>query len=169
MQKIAFESNKKDLETLMKHVQLEIENSKLEVLRKGEKFGSINQGFSPESKTMQNVDQLKNILQMQSKELNRSQKLPTSSFALPVSKSSQTCQTDTWFPTQSPNIQHYKPLELTRVEEENNQMKSELLLMKSFVDEFKDKNDHLMKCVAEGNTNTFIQAQEIKRLNERYE
>ena len=48
-------------------------------------------------------------------------------------------------------------------------MKSELLLMKSFVDEFKNKNDHLMKCVAEGNTNKFIQEQEIQRLKERYE
>ena len=44
MQKIAFESNKKDLETLMKHVQLEIENSKLDVLRKGENFGAVITG-----------------------------------------------------------------------------------------------------------------------------
>ena len=72
MCKIAFESNKKDLETLMKHVQLEIENSKMDVLRKGESFGAINPGLSPESKTMKNVDTLKNILSMQSKELNRS-------------------------------------------------------------------------------------------------
>ena len=120
MCKIAFESNKKDLETLMKHVQLEIENSKMDVLRKGENFGAINPGLTPESKTMKNVDTLKNILSMQSKELNRSQKLPSSNFSIPVSKSCQTCQTDTWFPTQSPNIQHYKPIELIRVEEENN-------------------------------------------------
>lgn len=99
MQKIAFDSNKKDLETLMKHVQLEIENSKLDVLRQGEKFGAVSSTASPYSKTMKNVDTLKNILDMQSKELNRSQKLPTSTFTLPVSKASQTCQTDNWFPT----------------------------------------------------------------------
>lgn len=169
MCKIAFESNKKDLETLMKHVQLEIENSKMDVLRKGESFGAINPGLSPESKTMKNVDTLKNILSMQSKELNRSQKLPSSNFSMPVSKSCQTCQTDTWFPTQSPNIQHYKPIELIRVEEENLQMKSELITMQTFVDEYKNKNEHLTKCVQEGNTNKFLQEQEIHRLKGRYQ
>lgn len=41
--------------------------------------------------------------------------------------------------------------------------------MKGFVDEYQNKNTNLQKCVAEGNTNKFLQAQEISRLKERFE
>ena len=48
-------------------------------------------------------------------------------------------------------------------------MKSELITMKTFVDEYKNKNEHLTKCVQEGNTNKFLQEQEIQRLKGRYQ
>jgi methenyltetrahydromethanopterin cyclohydrolase len=62
--KIAFESNKKDFEAVMKHVQLEIENSKLDVLRQGETFGVVSLDQTSQTRTMKNINQLKNVLQM---------------------------------------------------------------------------------------------------------
>ena len=41
--------------------------------------------------------------------------------------------------------------------------------MQTFVDEYKNKNEHLTKCVQERNTNKFLQEQEIQRLKGRYE
>ena len=41
--------------------------------------------------------------------------------------------------------------------------------MQTFVDEYKNKNEHLTKCVQEGNTNKFLQEQEIQRLKGRYQ
>ena len=58
-EKIAFEKTKKDLEIIMKNVGQDIENTELDVVRKGSKFMEKSED---RSSTKEDINLLKNVL-----------------------------------------------------------------------------------------------------------
>jgi hypothetical protein len=84
-----------------------------------------------------------------------------------VSKSSKTSQTEfesnEFKPIAAPNISHYKPQELIRLEIENDQLKSELDTLKGYQNEMEAEIGHLTECIKENKTKEFLREQEELR------
>ena len=84
-----------------------------------------------------------------------------------ASKSSKTSQTEfesnEFKPIAAPNISHYKPQELIRLEIENNQLKSELETLKGYQNEMEAEIGHLKECIKENKTKEFLREQEELR------
>ena len=68
-EKMTFETNKRELENIMKKIKAEIEGTSLEVFRKGDKYGELFPAESNETRTQENITKIGNILTMQNKQL----------------------------------------------------------------------------------------------------
>lgn len=137
MQKLEFESNKKELEAILERVKRELGETQLDVIVQGAGFGTKKaEDSSPQQdqRTTENLKKIKNILDFQGAHLSggaengrsRSQKRLASSNSRTKSSRTQFTQTDleggsrseapSFRPTAPPSIQQYKPQELIRVE-----------------------------------------------------
>jgi hypothetical protein len=67
-------------------------------------------------------------------------------------------------PTLTQALTHYRPQELIRLEQENEQLDNELKASKEFQKELSDRVDHLKKCIEENNQRIFISEKESERL-----
>ena len=73
-------------------------------------------------------------------------------------------------PTLTQALSHYRPQELIRLEQENQQLDNELKASKEFQKELSDRVEHLKKCIQENNQRLFLVEKESdrnKRMNDQ--
>lgn len=147
LEKIAFETNKKELQQVMNNVLIEIENTDLDVIRKGSQFMESHStkssfahlprnGSKDRPATGKQINLLSNILKQQARSLSPKQYGTKRPKRIPrmVDAATQIEQEDVFeVPIQAANIRHYKPQELIRLELENSQIKEEKETLNGYV------------------------------------
>lgn len=72
-------------------------------------------------------------------------------------------------PTLTQALSHYRPQELIRLEQENNQLQNEIKAANEFQKELIDRVDHLKRCIQENNQKQFVGDRENERLKKMNE
>lgn len=164
IEKLTFESNKTELEQLLRNVQVELDNTDMDVIRKGPKFmeqgGKQDHARSKDKSIDRTIGLLQNIFAAQARTLSPRKGKKEKPVRLPklVNFGTQTQENKeaTSLPIVAANIKHYKPQELIRLELENTQMREEMETMREYTEELQARIDRLIKCISETNTNKFL-------------